>query len=53
MHNGVDYAAAYGTPVEASADGTIIHRGWKGGHPTVKGRKRWLREKTHHNSSCK
>ena len=39
MHNGVDYAAAYGTPVEASADGTIIHRGWKGGHPTVNGRK--------------
>ena len=39
MHNGVDYAAAYGTPVEASADGTIIHRGWKGGHPTVGGRK--------------
>ena len=38
MHNGVDYAAAYGTPVEASADGTIIHRGWKGGHPTINGR---------------
>ena len=39
FHNGVDYAASYGTPVEASADGTIIHRGWKGGHPTVNGRK--------------
>lgn len=38
LHNGVDYAAAYGTPVEASADGTIIHRGWKGGHPTINGR---------------
>ncbi|MBN2460417.1 MAG: M23 family metallopeptidase [Candidatus Cloacimonetes bacterium] len=38
MHNGVDYAAAYGTPVEASADGTVIHRGWKGGHPTVNGK---------------
>ena len=38
MHNGVDYAATYGTPVEASADGTIIHRGWKGGHPSVNGR---------------
>ncbi|MBC8415480.1 MAG: M23 family metallopeptidase [Candidatus Cloacimonetes bacterium] len=38
MHNGVDYAAAYGTPVEASADGTIIHGGWKGGHPSVNGR---------------
>jgi len=39
FHNGVDYAASYGTPVEASADGTIIHRGWKGGHPTLNGRK--------------
>ena len=39
FHNGVDYAASYGTPVEASADGTIIHRGWKGGHPTVNGKK--------------
>jgi len=38
FHNGVDYAASYGTPVEASADGTIIHRGWKGGHPTVNGK---------------
>jgi len=38
LHNGVDYAAAYGTPVEASADGVVIHRGWKGGHPTVNGR---------------
>ncbi len=39
FHNGVDYAASYGTPVEASADGTVIHRGWKGGHPTVNGQK--------------
>ncbi len=38
FHNGVDYAASFGTPVEASADGTIIHRGWKGGHPTVNGK---------------
>jgi len=38
FHNGVDYAASYGTPVEASADGTIVHRGWKGGHPTVNGK---------------
>ncbi len=39
FHNGVDYAASYGTPVEAAADGTVIHCGWKGGHPTVNGRK--------------
>ena len=39
FHNGVDYAAAYGTPVEAVADGTVVHVGWKGGHPTVNGRK--------------
>lgn len=39
FHNGVDYAASYGTPVEASADGTVIHRAYKGGHPTENGRK--------------
>ncbi len=38
FHNGVDYAAAYGTPVESVGDGVVIHRGWKGGHPTVNGR---------------
>ncbi len=37
-HNGVDYAASMGTPVVASADGIVSHRGWKGGHPTVNGR---------------
>ena len=37
LHNGVDYAASYGTPVVSSADGTVIHKGWKGGHPTPKG----------------
>ncbi|MBN2017201.1 MAG: M23 family metallopeptidase [Candidatus Cloacimonetes bacterium] len=37
LHNGVDYAAPLGTPVASSADGTVIHKGWKGGHPTPKG----------------
>lgn len=37
-HHGVDYGAPHGTPVETSADGTVIHVGWKGGHPTVNGR---------------
>ena len=37
LHNGVDYAAPHGTPVVSSADGKVIHKGWKGGHPTPKG----------------
>lgn len=32
MHQGVDYAASYGTPIYAVADGTIQHAGWHGGH---------------------
>jgi len=31
-HKGVDYAAATGTPVKATSDGKIIHRGRKGGY---------------------
>ncbi|MEA3474981.1 MAG: M23 family metallopeptidase [Candidatus Cloacimonadota bacterium] len=37
LHNGVDYAARWGTPVQASCDGVVIHKGWKGGHPTPHG----------------
>ena len=31
-HRGVDYAAAMGTEVHATADGTIVHRGPSGGY---------------------
>ena len=31
-HKGVDYAASTGTPIKASGDGKIIHRGTKGGY---------------------
>ena len=32
LHTGVDYAASRGTPVRATGDGKIIHRGRKGGY---------------------
>lgn len=31
-HHGIDYAAPYGTPVYAVADGEVIFAGWKGGY---------------------
>jgi len=31
-HKGVDYAAPIGTPIKASGDGKIVHRGTKGGY---------------------
>lgn len=31
-HNGVDYAAARGTPVRAIGDGRVIFAGWRGGY---------------------
>ena len=34
-HQGMDYAAARGTPVRALGDGTVIFAGWKGGYGRV------------------
>ncbi len=31
-HDGVDYAAAYGTPIISIGDGTVAYTGWKGGY---------------------
>ena len=32
MHNGVDIAAAWGTPVRAAGAGTVVYAGWFGGY---------------------
>lgn len=32
MHEGQDFAGAYGTPIFATADGTVIHAGWQSGY---------------------
>ena len=32
MHSGVDFGAAYGMPVEATADGIVVHAGFKGSY---------------------
>ncbi len=32
MHSGVDFSASFGTPVEATADGVVVHAGFKGSY---------------------
>ena len=35
MHQGVDFAAGKGTPIQASASGTVVMAGWGGGYGNV------------------
>ena len=35
MHDGTDFAAAYGTPVYATADGVVSYASWSGGYGRV------------------
>lgn len=32
MHEGTDLAGAYGSPIHATADGTVTHAGWESGY---------------------
>lgn len=32
MHEGQDFAGAYGTPIYATADGTVVYAGWESGY---------------------
>lgn len=35
LHTGADFASAYGTPIYATADGTVTYAGWKSGYGRV------------------